>query len=81
VVLLLIYAVPALALGLLVGRAWVIALAPAFWLMAWLVLGASTDLRQGEGFDAIYLGLGVSGTVAAALGVALRKLTALSGQS
>jgi hypothetical protein len=52
-----------------------------FWLMAWLILGASTDLRQSEGFDAIYLGLGVSGTVAAALGVALRKLIALSGQS
>jgi hypothetical protein len=77
-VVLLIYGVSAFALGLLIGRAWVIAVVPAFWLVLWFGFVA-TGLPPGgnEGFNAIYVALAVSGTVAAALGVALRKLVSL----
>ena len=74
--LLAIYGVPVFVIGLLVGRAWIVLVVAAFWFLAWFALVA-TDSPRGDGFNAIYVWLGISGTAAAALGVGLRKLVTL----
>jgi len=67
------YAVPAVALGVAVGRLWALAIPAASWCVLYLSLLA-LGAPRGDAAGTVYLALGVSGVAGAAIGVGVRTL-------